>query len=108
VDRKQSMAIYNQLYDKSYPVYEGEVCQYCGRDIDLSLDHVPAITTAHLYARNPDVKFILVWSCMECNQFLSNKLLPLFRERFFRIKEMLLKRYKTDILNEFRNGIDWS
>lgn len=108
MERKQSHAIYHQLYSKCYPVMDAEVCQYCGTDIDLSVDHVPALTTAQLYASRKDIDFILIVSCMECNQLLSNDLLPLFNDRFFTLKERLLKRYKKDLLNEFRNGFNWS
>ncbi|WP_412496069.1 hypothetical protein [Vibrio cyclitrophicus] len=80
MNRKQAHAIYHQLYTKKYPVMEAEVCQYCGTDVDLSIDHVPALTTAQLYATRRDVDLILVVSCMECNQLLTNDLLPLFND----------------------------
>lgn len=107
MNRKQAHAIYHQLYTKKYPVMETEVCQYCGTDVDLSIDHVPALTTAQLYATRRDIDFILVVSCMECNQLLTNDLLPLFNDRFFTLKERLLVRHKKELLNEFRNGLNW-
>ncbi|MEF1338511.1 hypothetical protein REH81_17275, partial [Vibrio rotiferianus] len=107
MNRKQAHAIYHQLYTKKYPVIEAEICQYCGTDLDLSIDHVPAITTAQLYSTRRDIDFILVVSCMECNLLLTNDLLPLFNDRFFTLKERLLIRYKKELLNEFRNGLNW-
>lgn len=107
MNRKQAHAIYHQIYTKKYPVLEAEVCQYCGTDVDLSIDHVPALTTAQLYATRKDIDLILVVSCMECNQLLTNDLLPLFNDRFFTLKERLLRRYKKDLINEFRNGFNW-
>jgi len=107
MDRKQAHAIYHQLYTKKYPVIEADICQYCGTDVDLSVDHVPALTTAQLYSTRKDIDFILVVSCMECNSILSNDLLPLFNDRFFTVKERLLRRYKKDLIHEFRNGFNW-
>ncbi|WP_048618106.1 hypothetical protein, partial [Vibrio coralliirubri] len=66
-----------------------------------------ALTTAQLYATRRDVDLILVVSCIECNQLLTNDLLPLFNDRFFTLKERLLVTYKKDLLNEFRNGLNW-
>ncbi|CAM4460752.1 hypothetical protein [Shewanella livingstonensis] len=108
MDRKQSMAVYNSLYKKEYPLIQDEVCQCCGITSDLQIDHCPAITTAHLYVRNNNIPFIKILLCGECNRIASNRLLPRFTERFFTIKEKLLERYAKDLVNEFRDGIDYS
>lgn len=106
--RKQAISIYHQLYNLKYPLIEQDLCQYCGASTDLSLDHIPAITTAHLYVRNLKVEFILVKSCMECNQLLSNKLLPTFNSRFFQVKDDLIKKNRKNLINQFRNGMNFN
>jgi hypothetical protein len=108
MDRKQSMAVYNSLYTKEYPLIEDEVCQCCGVTSDLQIDHCPAITTAHLYVSNNDIPFIKILLCGECNRIASNRLLPRFTERFFTIKEKLLERHVKDLVNEFRTEMDYS
>lgn len=103
--RKQAMQIYGHLYKKNYPVMKDEVCQCCGVSTDLEWDHCPAITTAQLFARNDNIRFILVLLCKECNQSLSDKLLPDFPSRFYFCKEALLERYKGDLVSECRDNM---
>lgn len=103
--RKQAMQIYGHLYKKNYPVMKDEVCQCCGVSTDLEWDHCPAITTAQLFARNDNIRFILVLLCKECNQSLSDKLVPDFPSRFYFCKEALLERYKGDLVSECRNNM---
>ncbi len=103
--RKQSMATYGHLYKLSYPVMEADVCQYCGNQNCLEWDHCPAITTAQLFVRSENIGFIKVLSCKECNLILSDKLIPDFPSRFYFVKEELLTRYKSDLINECRSSI---
>lgn len=104
--RKQSLATYGHLYEKTYPIIEKEMCQYCGYSVGLSSDHVPAITTAQLYVRNPKIKFQLITSCQDCNSRLGAKLLPTFEDRFFYNKEDLLIKNKKKLKVEFRTLLD--
>lgn len=106
MNRKQSLAMYNHRYVRIAPSGMTDCCQYCGSIYALTDDHIPAITTAQLFANNPNIKFMLVDACMECNLLLSDKLLPHFSDRFFDVKDTLLNRYKILIKNEFRTGFE--
>ncbi|USR78201.1 hypothetical protein NGM67_10620 [Photobacterium damselae] len=108
MNRKQALQIFGHLYKKAYPMIKEERCQYCGYGINLSDDHIPAITTAHLYVRNPQAKFLLIKCCQSCNSSLSNRLIPTFEERFFFIKDNLLIKNKKKLKNEYRTSINSS
>ena len=102
MSRKTNLAIYNHLYHKKSPLLEDNVCQYCGTKRDLTIEHIPPISTAHLFVRNNKIKFWKIIACRECNLLISDQLIPTFADRFFQIKDLLIKKYEKHILREFR------
>lgn len=72
-------------------------CIYCG-DLRQTADHIPAVSSGQwIHAHHPEVEFVVVPACKECNLLLGNLALWNVQERAAYLCEQIRARYAPEL-----------
>lgn len=98
-NRRKLELLYDNLYSnpKQY-----DVCEYCGIDTDLTIDHVPSLDALNgcslSFFESKNIPVMKVTACAQCNSALTNLAIFTFEQRKDYIAKFLSKKYKK-VLN---------